>query len=61
MIGEWKPVEDRFERELASWLGKLLYFGDRLVLINSMLTSLPMFMLPFYELPKRVRKIMDFF
>jgi hypothetical protein len=31
---ELKPVEDRFVRKLASWLGKLLSYGDRLVLIN---------------------------
>jgi hypothetical protein len=40
---EWKPVEDLFEKKLACWIGKLLYYGDRLVLINSILTSLPMF------------------
>ena len=59
--GEWKPVEDRFERKLASWAGKLLSYGDRLILINSVLTSLPMFMLSFFEIPKGVRKRMDFF
>ena len=59
--GEWKPIEDRFERKLASWLGKLLSYGDRLVLINSVLTSLPMFMLSFFEIPKGVRKRLDFF
>jgi hypothetical protein len=41
---ELKPVEDRFERKLASWLGKLLSYGDHLVLINSVLCSLPMFL-----------------
>ena len=59
--GEWKLVEDRFEKKLASWAGKLLSYGDRLILINSVLTSLPMFMLSFFELPKGVRKRMDFF
>jgi hypothetical protein len=59
--GEWKPVEDRFERKLSSWIGKLLSYGDRLILINSVLTSLPMFILSFVELPKGVRKRLDFF
>jgi hypothetical protein len=59
--GEWKPVEDRFEKNLACWLGKLLSYGDRLVLINSFLTSLPMFILSFFELPKGVRKRLDFY
>jgi hypothetical protein len=33
-------MEDRFERKLEIWMGKLLSYGDRLVLINSVLTSL---------------------
>jgi hypothetical protein len=32
--GEWKPVEDRCESKLANWIGKLLSYGDRLLLIN---------------------------
>jgi hypothetical protein len=58
---EWNPVEGRFENKLGCWAGKLLSYGDRLVLINSVLTSLPMFMLSFFELPKGVRKRLDFF
>jgi hypothetical protein len=54
-------VEDRFESKLSSWIGKLLSYGDRLVLINSVLTSLHMFMLSFIEIPKGVRKRLDFF
>jgi hypothetical protein len=59
--GEWKLIEYRFERKLASWLGKLFSYGDRLVLINSVLTSLLMFMLFFFEIPKGVRKRLDIF
>jgi hypothetical protein len=58
---EWKPIEDRFEKKLCSWIGKLLSYGDRLILINSVLTSLPMFMLSFFEIPKGVMKRLDFF
>jgi hypothetical protein len=47
--GEWKPVEGRFEKKLSSWIGKILLYGDRLVLINSVLTSLPMFMIRFFK------------
>ena len=56
---EWKMIEDRFERKLASWIGNMLSYGDHLVLINSVLTSLPMFLLSFFELPKGVRKRLD--
>jgi hypothetical protein len=59
--GEWKIIEDRFEKKLASWLGKMLSYGDRLVLINAVLTSLPMFMLSFFEIPKGVRRRLDYF
>jgi hypothetical protein len=58
---EWKPLKDRFERKLASWIGKMLSYGDRLVLINSVLTSVPMFLLSFFEIPKGVRKRLDFY
>ena len=30
---DWKVVEDRFEKKLSSWIGKLLSYGDRLILI----------------------------
>jgi hypothetical protein len=53
---EWKLIENRFENKLASWLGKLLSYGNRLVLINSVLTSLPMFLLSFFAIPTGVRK-----
>ena len=58
---EWKMIEDRFEKKLASWAGKLLSYGDRLVLINSVLSSLPMFLLSFFEVPVGVRKRLDYF
>jgi hypothetical protein len=59
--GEWKPIEDRCERKLSCWIGKLLSYGDRLILINSVLTSLLMFMLSFLEIPIGVRKRLDYY
>ena len=35
-------------------------YGGQLVLINSVLTSMPMFLLSFFEAPKGVRKRLDF-
>jgi hypothetical protein len=58
---EWAMVENRFVGKLGCWQGKLLSYGDRLVLINSVLTSLPMFMLSFLEIPVGVRKRLDFY
>jgi len=48
-------------RKLSSWKGKLLSVGGRRVLINSVLTSLPMFMMSFFELPKGVLKKLDYY
>jgi hypothetical protein len=58
---EWKPCEGRFEEKIGCWLGKLISYGDRLVLINSVLTSLPMFLLSFFEIPNGVSKRLDFY
>jgi hypothetical protein len=57
---EWNPVESRFVSKFG-WQSNLLSYGDRLVLINSVLTSLPMFMLSFLEIPVGLRKRLDFF
>jgi hypothetical protein len=53
---DWKTVEERIEKRLSSWKGKYLLVGGRLVLINSVLTSLVMFMMSFFEVLKGVLK-----
>ena len=55
-----KAVEERFEKKLSGWKGKLLTVWGRLVLINSVLSSLPMFMMSFFEVPKGVLKKIDY-
>jgi hypothetical protein len=40
-----REVEERFRKMLSSWKGKLLSTGGRLILINSVLSSLSIFML----------------
>jgi len=54
-------VEERFEKKLSSWKAKYLSYGGRLVLLNSVLSSLPIFMLSFFEIPKGVLKNLDHF
>jgi hypothetical protein len=60
---EWYPIECCFAGKLGCWKGKMLSYGDRdrLVLINSVLSSLPMFMFSFFEVPVGVRKIFDYY
>uniref|UniRef100_A0A8I6Z7X8 Reverse transcriptase domain-containing protein n=1 Tax=Hordeum vulgare subsp. vulgare TaxID=112509 RepID=A0A8I6Z7X8_HORVV len=60
-IKEWRCIEDRFEKKLSCWKGKLLSYGGRLVLVNSVLTSMPMFLLSFFQVPVGVRKRLDFY
>jgi hypothetical protein len=47
---DWKRVEERFEKRLTSWKGKHLSAGGRLILMNSMLNSLPMYMMSFFHI-----------
>ena len=58
---DWKVVEAKFEKKLSCWEGKLMSVGGRLVLINSVLTSLAMFMLSFFEVPRGVLERLDYF
>jgi hypothetical protein len=55
---EWYPIECCFAGKLGCWKGKMLSYGDRdrLVLINSVLSSLPMFMFSFPKIPEAVKK-----
>ena len=59
LIGEkWKNA---LRKKLSSWKAKYLSYGGRLVLLNSVLNSLPMFMMSFFEIPKGVLKNLDHF
>ena len=59
--GDWNIIEKRFEKKLSSWKGKHLSVGGRLVLINSVLTSLVMFMLSFFEVPRGVLEKLEYY
>jgi hypothetical protein len=54
-----KKVEERFEQKLSCWKAKYLSYGGELVLLNSVLSSLPMFMMSFFEIPKWFIKNLD--
>jgi hypothetical protein len=58
---DWKVIEDKFEKKLSCQKGKVLSYGGRLVLINSVLSSLAMFMLSFFEVQKEVLHKLDFY
>jgi hypothetical protein len=58
---EWSKVKERFQQKLSCWKAKYLSYGGRLVLLNSVLSSLPMFIMSFFEVPKGVLKNLDHF
>lgn len=59
-IAEWKYVDECLEKRLRSWKGKMLSVGGRLVLINSVLANMVLYMLSFFQLPKGVMQRLDY-
>lgn len=47
----WKPVVDNIAARLSSWNNTFLSFGGRLVLLKSVLSSLPVYFLSFFKAP----------
>nr|KYP53471.1 Putative ribonuclease H protein At1g65750 family [Cajanus cajan] len=50
----WNPVLEKIKRRLSNWKGKVLSMAGRVQLINLVLTSLPLYYLSFYKIPKGV-------
>ncbi|GKV32054.1 hypothetical protein SLEP1_g40687 [Rubroshorea leprosula] len=48
----WKPLVELFSKKLSTWKGRYLSFGGRITLINSVLSSLPVFWMSVYLIPK---------
>jgi hypothetical protein len=57
----WLPTVEKVEKKLGAWQGKFLSLGGRLVLINSSLTNVPLYMLSMYKAPKFIVKNIDIF
>ncbi|KAJ4763154.1 RNA-directed DNA polymerase (reverse transcriptase)-related family protein [Rhynchospora pubera] len=56
---DYKPLLQRFSSKLNSWSSSLLSMTGRLVLVNSCLTSLPVFFMSVFRLPKWVIQSLD--
>ncbi|GKV09632.1 hypothetical protein SLEP1_g21103 [Rubroshorea leprosula] len=48
----WQSMVQSVEKKLASWKGRFLSMGGRITLINSVLSSLPVFLMSAYLIPK---------
>ena len=58
-IADLRGLGDKMKKKLDPWKGKHLSSRGRLILTNSSLTSLPMYMMGFYLLPKEINDEMD--
>lgn len=52
----WEPVLERISAKLNSWGNKYISLGGRIVLLNSVLNSIPIFYLSFSKMPVNVNK-----
>jgi hypothetical protein len=57
----WKMIEQRTEKKFSSWKGKHLSVRGHLMLINSVLTSLVMFILSFFEVSRGVIEKIEYY
>jgi hypothetical protein len=60
-LAEWKLVEERLQKRVSSWKGKLLSLGIRLILINSVLSNMVVHMISFFLLPKGVLHKLEYY
>ncbi|XP_015963081.1 uncharacterized protein LOC107487015 [Arachis duranensis] len=54
LVKTWKPIIDKMEEKLSLWKAKILNKAGKLVLIKSVLNSLPIYYLSLYKMPKAV-------
>jgi hypothetical protein len=55
-ISTWEPMLDQLRGRLNSWGHKYISFEGRIVLLNSMLNSVPIFYSYFLKMPAKVVK-----
>jgi hypothetical protein len=58
-IGAFQGLSTRMTKRLDPWKGKFMTSSGKLILTNSCLSNLPMYVMRFYMLPKGVHKKMD--
>ncbi|KAK2414852.1 hypothetical protein QL285_037392 [Trifolium repens] len=55
-LSTWDPLIDYLKKRLNSWGKKHISLGGRIVLINSVLNSIPIFFMSFLKMPSQVVK-----
>ena len=54
-VAVWDGVEERFQKRLAMWKRQYISKGGRLTLIQSTLSSMPIYFMSFFCMPRKVR------
>ena len=61
----WKPILNSIHSRLSNWKSKFLSFGGRLILLKSVLSSLPVYFLSFFRAPtgiiSSIESVLNFF
>jgi hypothetical protein len=57
LLGPWQPLIDTISRKLGSWNNRWVSMGGRVVLLNSVLNSIPIFFLSYLKMPTKVWKL----
>jgi hypothetical protein len=55
----WDPVVHTIKSRLSGWQSRFLSFGGRLVLLKSVLTSLPVYAISFFKTPSGIISIIE--
>ncbi|GAU10361.1 hypothetical protein TSUD_422740, partial [Trifolium subterraneum] len=55
----WYPLVDRIRKRLSGWKCKNLSFGGRLILLKSVLSSIPVYFLSFFKAPAGIISSLD--
>ncbi|XP_071713611.1 uncharacterized mitochondrial protein AtMg00310-like [Rutidosis leptorrhynchoides] len=58
-LNDWSAVIDKFNSRLAGWKMRSMSFGRRLVLIKSVLSSLPLYYFSLFRAPPCVIKVLE--
>ncbi|GKV33735.1 hypothetical protein SLEP1_g42199 [Rubroshorea leprosula] len=58
-LDTWSPVIDCLRRKLSSWRSDSLSFGGRIILLNAVLSSIPVYFFSTLKAPKKVTNLLS--